>query len=177
MGLEDAFSSCFRIAITSTDVASDIESLVRKKLSKRRFRGSEVEAVIKELIVRADGMFIWVICQIDHLSRVRTGLGPKLVQALPRNLEKTFEQAFQTLEDEEEKMLAKRILQFVMFANKPLDLSELVEGIAVASDTRTLDDVKSNSLREKSYVFELCGSLIRESQATSKIDLAHYSVI
>ncbi|CVL08022.1 related to ankyrin [Fusarium mangiferae] len=176
MGLDDAFSSCFKITITSTDVASDIESLVRKKLNKRRFRGSEVEAVIKELIVRADGMFIWVICQIDHLSRVRTALSPKLVQALPRNLEKTFEQAFQTLEDEEEKKLAKRILQFVMFANKPLDLSELVEGIAITSDTKTLDDVQANSLREKSYVFELCGSLVRESQATSKIDLAHYSV-
>ncbi|KAF5670930.1 ankyrin protein [Fusarium denticulatum] len=157
MGLDDAFSSCFKITVTSTDVASDIESLVRKKLNKRRFRGSEVEAVIKELIVRADGI-------------------PKLVQALPRNLEKTFEQAFQTLEDEEEKKLAKRILQFVMFANKPLDLSELVEGIAITSDTKTLDDVQANSLREKSYVFELCGSLVRESQATSKIDLAHYSV-
>ncbi|KAF4483549.1 hypothetical protein FAGAP_11692 [Fusarium agapanthi] len=176
MDLDDAFSSCFKITITSTDVASDIESLVRKKLNKRRFRGSEVEAVIKELIVRADGMFIWVICQIDHLSRVRTPLSPKLVQALPRNLEKTFEQAFQTLEDEEEKKLAKRILLFVMFANKPLDLSELVEGIAITSDTKTLDDVQANSLREKSYVFELCGSLVRESQATSKIDLAHYSV-
>ncbi|KAF4948807.1 hypothetical protein FGADI_9364 [Fusarium gaditjirri] len=176
MGLDDAFSASFRITITSTDVASDIESLVRKKLNKRRFRGSEVEAVIKELIVRADGMFIWVICQIDHLSRVRTALSPKLVQALPRNLEKTFELAFQTLEDEEEKRLAKRILQFVMFSNKPLDLSELVEGIAITSDTKTLDDVQSSSLREKGYVFELCGSLIRESQATSKIDLAHYSV-
>ncbi|CVK92123.1 related to ankyrin [Fusarium proliferatum] len=176
MGLDDAFSTCFKITITSTDVASDIESLVRKKLNKRRFRGSEVEAVIKDLVVRADGMFIWVICQIDHLSRVRTALSPKLVQALPRNLEKTFEQAFQTLEDEEEKKLAKRILQFVMFSNKPLDLSELVEGIAITSDTKTLDDVQANSLREKSYVFELCGSLVRESQATSKIDLAHYSV-
>ncbi|KAF5703419.1 ankyrin protein [Fusarium mundagurra] len=176
MGLDDAFSSSFKVTITSTDVASDIESLVRKKLNKRRFRGPEVESVIKELIVRADGMFIWVICQIDHLSRVRTALSPKLVQALPRNLEKTFEQAFQTLEDEEEKKLAKRIMQFVMFANKPLDLSELVEGIAITSDTKTLDDVQSNSLREKSYVFELCGSLVRESQATSKIDLAHYSV-
>ncbi|KAF5531815.1 ankyrin protein [Fusarium napiforme] len=193
MGLDDAFSSCFKITITSTDVACDIESLVRKKLNKRRFRGSEVEAVIKELILRADGMkvitnshkqmltvclhrFIWVICQIDHLSRVRTALSPKLVQALPRNLEKTFEQAFQTLEDEEEKKLAKRILQFVMFANRPLDLSELVEGIAITPDSKTLEDVQSNSLREKSYVFEICGSLVRESQATSKIDLAHYSV-
>ncbi|KAF5702046.1 ankyrin protein [Fusarium globosum] len=177
MGLEDAFSSCFRITITSADVASDIESLVRKKLSKRRFRGSEVEAVIKELILTIRlNRFIWVICQIDHLSRVRTALSPKLVQALPRNLEKTFEQAFQILEDEEEKKLAKRILQFVMFSNKPLDLSELVEGIAITSDTKTLDDVQANSLRERSYVFELCGSLVRESQATSKIDLAHYSV-
>ncbi|KAJ4245547.1 hypothetical protein NW762_014056 [Fusarium torreyae] len=176
MGLDDAFSSCFKITITSTDVASDIETLVRKKLSKRRFRGSEVDGVIKELVIRADGMFIWVMCQIDHLSRIRTTLNPKLVQALPRNLEKTFEQAFQILEDEEEKRLAKRILQFVMLSNRPLDLSELVEGIAITSETKTLDDVKSNSLREKSYVFELCGSLIRESQATSKIDLAHYSV-
>ncbi|KAF4453143.1 hypothetical protein F53441_4140 [Fusarium austroafricanum] len=176
MGVQDAFVSYFSVTVTPQDVAPDIERFVRKQLGKRRFRGTEVENVIKDLVLRADGMFIWVICQIDHLSRVRTAISPSLVQALPRNLEKTFEQTFQRLEDEEERRLAKRILQFVMFCNKPLDLSELVEGIAVTAETKTLDDVTSNSLREKSYVFELCGSLIRESQATGKIELAHYSV-
>jgi hypothetical protein len=63
MGLDDAFSPCFKITISSKDVAPDIESLVRKKLSKRRFRGSEVEAVIKELIIRADGMYVTITSQ------------------------------------------------------------------------------------------------------------------
>jgi ankyrin repeat protein len=91
-------------------------------------------------------------------------------------LEKTFEQTFQRLEDEEERRLARRILQFVKFCNKPLDLAELVEGIAITAETKTLGDVAMNSLREKSYVFDICGSLIKESQLTGKIELAHYSV-
>ncbi|KAM0232274.1 hypothetical protein ACHAP5_010794 [Fusarium lateritium] len=33
-----------------------------------------------------------------------------------------------------------------------------------------------NSLCEKNYVFDLCGSFVRESQLTGKIELAHYSV-
>ncbi|KAF5664496.1 ankyrin protein [Fusarium heterosporum] len=175
MGLEDAFSYYFQVTINPQDIAPDIERFVRKQLSRRRFRGSEVEAVVKVLVDRADGMFLWVICQLDHLFHVRTAITPSLVKALPGTLEKTFEQTFLKL-DEEERRLAKRILQFVMFSNAPLDLSELVEGIAITSETRTLDDVKFNSLREKKYVFELCGSLIRESRTTGKIELAHYSV-
>ncbi|KAF4986552.1 hypothetical protein FGRMN_10780 [Fusarium graminum] len=166
MDLEDAFSYYFQVTIGPQNIASDIERFVRKQLGRRRFRGSEVEAVVK---------FLWVVCQLDHLFHVRTAITPNLVKALPGTLERTFEQTFLKL-DEQERRLAKRILQFIMFSNTALDLSELVEGIAVTSETKTLDDVKFNSLREKKYVFELCGSLIRESQTTGKIELAHYSV-
>lgn len=63
-----------------------------------------------------------------------------------------------------------------MFSSAPLDLAELVEGIAVTSSTRCLEDVKCKKLDKQKDVFELCGSLIRESLSTGKIELAHYSV-
>ncbi|KAH7148231.1 ankyrin repeat-containing domain protein [Dactylonectria macrodidyma] len=175
MDLEDAFSFYAKVTIEPRDIAPDIERFVRKQLSRRRFRGSEVEEIVKELVIQADGMFLWVVCQIDHLFHVRRAITPSLLKALPRNLERTFEQTFSKLQ-EEDRILAKRILQFIMLASTPLDLSELVEGIAVTPDATSLDDVRRNKLGNYRDVFEICGSLIRESQSTGKIELAHYSV-
>ncbi|KAK7431918.1 hypothetical protein QQZ08_001537 [Neonectria magnoliae] len=175
MDLENAFSFYCTVTITPGDIRPDIERFVRKQLGRRRFRGSEVEDVVRELVTRADGMFLWVVCQVDHLFHVRTAITPSLLQALPRNLERTFEQTFLKL-DAYDRVLAKRILQFVMLSSTPLDLSELVEGIAVSSRTASLDDVRRNKLANQNDVFEICGSLIRESQSTGKIELAHYSV-
>lgn len=100
---------------------------------------------------------------------------PALLQALPRNLERTFEQTFLHL-TEEDRILAKRILQFVMLSGTPLDLDEVVEGIAITSDTPSLAHVQRNKVINPKEIFEICGSLIRESQSTGKIELAHYSV-
>ncbi|KAK7425214.1 hypothetical protein QQX98_000129 [Neonectria punicea] len=175
MDLENAFSFYCTVTVTPGDIRPDIERFVRKQLGRRRFRGSEVEEVVRELVARADGMFLWVVCQVDHLFHVRTAITPKLLQSLPRNLERTFEQTFLKL-DSEDRVLAKRILQFVMLSSTPLDLSELVEGIAISSKTASLDDVRRNKLVNQNDVFEICGSLIRESQSTGKIELAHYSV-
>lgn len=56
MDLEDAFSFYCTVTITPRDIASDIERFVRKKLSRRRFRGPQVEDIVRELVNRADGM-------------------------------------------------------------------------------------------------------------------------
>lgn len=112
---------------------------------------------------------------MDHLASIRTRVTPAVLKALPRNLERTFEQTFLKL-PEEDRVIAKRILQFVMMSNNPLDLAELIDGIAITADTRSLADVKHNTLAREADVFDLCGSLVRQSQATGKIELAHYSV-
>jgi hypothetical protein len=60
--LQGAFSSYFTVTITPQDVAPDIERFVRKQLGKRRFRGTEVENIIKELVLRADVMSVLTCC-------------------------------------------------------------------------------------------------------------------
>jgi hypothetical protein len=70
--------------------------------------------------------FLWDVCQIDHLSRVRTAITTDVLTALPRGLESTFEGVFLRLEEEDQR-LALEILSVVMFSQRPLDLAEVVE--------------------------------------------------
>lgn len=55
-------------------------------------------------------------------------------------------------------------------------MSEVVEAVAVTPQTKTLRQLRNNTLRRPNDVFQLCGSLIRKSQTTGKISLSHYSV-
>jgi hypothetical protein len=64
-----------------------------------------------------------------------------------------------------DKELARRILRFVMFSNRPLDLSELVDAIAIEADSTCLRDLEKLKLHQPEDVFEICGSLIRYSES------------
>lgn len=63
-----------------------------------------------------------------------------------------------------------------MFSERALDLGELVEATAITTDTQSLTQLRSNMLRRQNDVFQLCGSLIRQSPTTGKVSLSHYSV-
>ena len=58
MDLESAFSFYCTVAITPSDVAPDIERFVRRKLASSRFHTSQIEEVVRELVSRADGMYV-----------------------------------------------------------------------------------------------------------------------
>jgi ankyrin repeat protein len=63
-----------------------------------------------------------------------------------------------------------------MFSERALELAELIEAVAITPKTRNLKQLRSNAIRRPNDVFQLCGSLIRQSQATGKISLSHYFV-
>jgi ankyrin repeat protein len=119
--------------------------------------------------------FFWVACQLDQLCRVRTRIGLDMLQSLPRGLECTYKRILSKVH-ESDKLHAYRILRFVMFASRPLDLSELVEAIALEENSLSLEDVESRKLCRPDDIFEICGSLIRYSESTGSIRLAHHSI-
>jgi hypothetical protein len=63
-----------------------------------------------------------------------------------------------------------------MFSQRPMDLAEVVEAVAVTAQIRSLNQLQKNRLRRPADVFQLCGSLVHQSQFTRKISLAHFSV-
>ena len=118
--------------------------------------------------------FLWVSYQMDQLSRINTTAGVNhALTSLPRGLSGTYNQILDRILPENE-FLATRALRWLAHAMVPLGLSELVEAIAVDESTSSLAGLQKLFVPED--IFDICGSLVRRSEVTGMLSLAHSSV-
>ena len=118
--------------------------------------------------------FLWVSYQLDQLSLINTAAGVQhALTSLPRGLSGTYNQILDRILPENE-ILATRALRWLAHAMVPLGLIELVEAIAVDESTPSLAGLQKLFVPED--IFEICGSLIRRSEVTGMLSLAHSSV-
>lgn len=118
--------------------------------------------------------FLWVSYQMDQLSLINTTAGVRqALTSLPRGLSGTYNQILDRILPENE-ILATRALRWLAHAMVPLSLIELVEAIAVDESTTSLDGLQKLFVPED--IFHICGSLVRHSQVTGMLSLAHSSV-
>ena len=118
--------------------------------------------------------FLWVSCQIDQLSRLKTPAGVHdALNSLPRGLYGTYNRILDEISPENE-ILATRALRWLAHAMVPLSLVELVEAIAVDENSLSLDGLQKLFVLED--VFHICGSLVRRSELSGMLSLAHNSV-
>lgn len=118
--------------------------------------------------------FLWVACQIDQLSRLTTTAGVNdALRSLPRGLYRTYSRILNGILPESE-ILASRALRWLAHTVEPLSLDELVEVIAVDENCSTLGDLQKLFVPED--IFQICRSLVRRSEMTGLLSLAHKSV-
>ena len=118
--------------------------------------------------------FLWVSYQMDQLSLINTTAGVHhALTSLPRGLSGTYNQILDRILPENQ-MLATRALRWLAHAVVPLGLTELVEAIAVDESTPSLDGLQKLFVPED--IFHICGSLVRRSEVTGLLSLAHSSV-
>ncbi|KAL3297492.1 Pfs NACHT and Ankyrin domain protein [Colletotrichum asianum] len=130
----------------------------------------------------ATGMFRWAACQLDSIARC---LSPNEVERtldrLPATLEETYNRMLQSIPEDYWK-IAIRLLQFVVFAKRPLTLKEAVEIVATnVEDEQPLFDPGCR-MYNSSDVLRHCPSLLsvivvrKRSEAIHELHLAHFSV-
>ena len=118
--------------------------------------------------------FLWVSYQMDQLSLINTTAGVHhALTSLPRGLSATYNQILDRILPENQ-ILATRALCWLAHAMVPLGLIELVEAIAVDESTSSLDGLQKLFVPED--IFHICGSLVRRSEVTGMLSLAHSSV-
>ena len=130
--------------------------------------------------------FRWVACQLDVL---RDCLKPKLIRKklgdLPKNLNETYDRILRSV-PEPHLDDVHRALQWLIFSQRPMTLTELAEAVAVSVDEECFD-VKDR-FTSPFDILRLCASLVNlqgaeidqegkaiENEARA-IGLAHYSV-
>ncbi|KAI9155641.1 Ankyrin-1 [Paramyrothecium foliicola] len=174
--LKKAFLNLGRsIRITPKDIERDLGEYATSQISQLRLDKDEAEILARELVNRSEGMFLWAVCQLKQLSRVRTAIDADTLKALPSGLSETFEAQLRKL-NEDDLAIALKAIRLVMYAHRDLDLNELVEALAIDDSIRNLRQLQRNTLRNPMDIFEICGCLVKQLPSTGKVSLAHYSI-
>ncbi|KAH7187521.1 hypothetical protein BKA60DRAFT_602335 [Fusarium oxysporum] len=130
----------------------------------------------------ADGMFRWAACQLDSLAEC---LSPNAIEtaleSLPRDLNETYYRMLQNIPPTCASG-AIRLLQFLVYAKRPLKLPEAVEVIATQMDQEPPRFHVGNRLFSGADVLRYCPSLVliadvaRYGETVQELHLAHFSV-
>lgn len=114
-------------------------------------------------------------CQLDILSKLRTpGAVRKALENLPPTLDKTYENLLDRIDSDEDRVLAREILEILCFSYRPFTLHEVSEMLQITPGYRQLDENKC--LDNPKDILSICGSLLNFQQHTGLVSLAHHSV-
>ncbi|KAI5839362.1 hypothetical protein DFP73DRAFT_634572 [Morchella snyderi] len=177
------------ITISARLNSGDIERFVYSELDRRIENGDLLDGLISEglkaairktLIDKSDGMFMWVDLQIKEMcDSDRFHTEADLLEELgrlPVGLEETYDQIFKLISSypRRSSILAKRSLQWLMCAARPLAPDELtvVISIPLSGDGDILGGLKLT--RDK--VIQLCHNLVIWDEQLNVMRFAHLSV-
>jgi len=157
-------------------ISADIERFVKSEVevlgNARRLTVGDRINLRDKLIKGADRTFLWVslifkILNSSHAASPKRFLDT--INTLPSGLDTVYEKILGDSCDREE---AKRILQLVVAATRPLTLDEMNIALAIQSDHKSIEDLKPYRLYTvETTVKEICGLFVKVID--SKIYLIH----
>ncbi|KAF3353859.1 Bile pigment transporter 1 [Verticillium dahliae VDG1] len=169
-------SKCALIRLRGEDetdaISADINRVIRSKVDELIHQGLPfqlLQTVQAELVERADRTFLWVSLILDLLEqKVEAGASQRELDELLRNRD-IFRIYRELLELRSESPRARKMLQIILGATRPLTVDELSIALAVEPEpdkprrgSRTLDDVEYElAYPFENYIKSLCGHFIR----------------
>ncbi|KAI0406319.1 hypothetical protein F4802DRAFT_558775 [Xylaria palmicola] len=131
------------------------------------------EDISLSLQSQANGMFRWVQCQMETLTKLRTIAAIRQsLKRLPQDLHKTYERELSTVSQIDQEPV-RRILTWVSFTVSPVSLEDLHTAIAIELDSDRLDE--ESLLRSPQDILGLAGGLLSVTER-GHVTLAHMSV-
>ncbi|PVH67796.1 ankyrin, partial [Cadophora sp. DSE1049] len=185
--LEPLVSSeiCLQSALVDNDIGTYLSERLQNDPKLKRWPAN-VRGEIKDTLMEgAQGMFRWVVCQLDVLRKcLKVDALRRALKSLPKTLDETYARILLSI-DEDYSQDAFRILQWLIYSARPLRMEEMVEVIAI--DTEQSQFNPENRLADPRDLLTICSSLVTTisvtaegnngaSIETTELRLAHFSV-
>ncbi|TGO69380.1 hypothetical protein BELL_0776g00030 [Botrytis elliptica] len=127
--------------IRNENVNSDTRRYVKKQLEndkKLRKWSPEIKAEIAMALEdSANGMFLWVTCQLDALRRCPTpAMLRKTLKSLPRTLHATYERMLSNIHEDYTDIVVAALKWLVICQEDPT-LNQLAEAVAAGIDSKS----------------------------------------
>jgi hypothetical protein len=111
------------------DILEYIKYVVRSDRKMQKWKEEDKQLVIYTLSDKADGMFRWVVCQVDTLRRNFPASIRSALNDLSKTLDETYGRGLLGI-DQEKQEFAQRLFQCVMVSIRLLRVEELAEILA-----------------------------------------------
>ncbi|KAJ4032240.1 hypothetical protein NW761_012799 [Fusarium oxysporum] len=176
--LEEEFET-IQIAAHTEDVELYVNAEVDKRIRTRHLQLSSAdmkEEIRTALVGKADGMFRWVVCQLDYLCNCAhdqerrealTKLPPDLPESYRRLLERVNNCSLGV------QNMVQMSLHFMAVADPKLTIVELQQAVSTPAIGATLDE---RNIVPEYEILKRCSSLIRKSTDGKYFEFAHFSV-
>ncbi|KAG8531224.1 uncharacterized protein KY384_004582 [Bacidia gigantensis] len=152
------------VSLQNEDVAADIKKYIRDqlrfglKLKKWKKFHSEIADVLSK---GAGGMFRWVDCQFSALeSCVTPNMLRETLHSLPETLDDTYKQMLRSIKPG---LLdfARRVLTMLCFSARPIEVTEMIDALAVVVDDEIGGYDIGNLLYSADDLLMTCPGMIR----------------
>ncbi|CAI6332928.1 unnamed protein product [Periconia digitata] len=134
-----------------------------------------ITAITHQIVHKAEGMFLWVRLVLDVLEDEVFSVEDlrAAVEILPRGLKGFYERIMSRVQARSPRNAEKalRILQWIVFAKRPLRFFEILNALAFTRESGTM--TQENLL--STVILQLCKPLI-EQKHDGVVKLAHFSV-
>ncbi|KAF8492409.1 hypothetical protein F5888DRAFT_1909189 [Russula emetica] len=161
------------------DIANYVASFVHSDQRMRRWREEDRELVIKTLSEKADGMFRWVFCQLELLRQCFPPSVRRILEELPESLDETYERILREIRKPNQGH-ARRLLQCLVVAVRPLRVEELAEVLAFDFNTGGMPKLNPGWRWEdqEEAVVSACSSLVTivKGGDSRVVQFSHFSV-
>ncbi|KAN0126421.1 hypothetical protein V8E52_000061 [Russula decolorans] len=161
------------------DIVEYINAIVRSDWSMRRWNEEDKQVVVDTLSSKADGMFRWVVCQVDRLRRTLPASIRKVLNDLPKTLDETYSRTLLGI-DEEKREYAQRLFRCLMVSIRPLRVQELAEIVVIQFDEEALPTFNADwrPAYAQETIMSVCSSLIAivDRGGHQVVQFSHFSV-
>ncbi|KAK1772738.1 ankyrin repeat-containing domain protein [Phialemonium atrogriseum] len=169
--------SIITISEDNPDIENFVSAELERRIESRNLMMGDPTLVIEiqdALLRGAQGMFLWVVLQIESLCAAKTDEAIRHALAeLPKDLPETYSRILQR-SAHLGKQYQTRILELVTVARRPLTTEELREALSVV-----LGDTEWNPARHLNDIYSAlasCGSLITVDEEDWTVRLIHHSI-
>ena len=131
--------------------------------------------VVKELSKGAHGLFLWVRLMFEHLSaQIFVEDVMEALREAPQGLPEMYGRSLDAIDQMPPKhtQIAYRILQWILFALRPLSLDELCTAVGVEPGVSNIRQLQ----KSENMLLQLCKSLVEIDQLSRTVRLVHASV-
>ncbi|KAF1835671.1 hypothetical protein BDW02DRAFT_629345 [Decorospora gaudefroyi] len=155
----------------SQEIAIVIEAKVRDIAEKRKLKDNVRLSLQKRLCEIPNRTYLWLHLTLDEVEKARGKTGKKLLDVInkpPRTVEEAYEKILGRCEEED----ARKLLQIIVAAQRPLTLSEIDVALEIGLESTCYRDLDLEGDGDrKEWIRESCGLFV--SIVDSRVFLIH----